>query len=65
MGGMEESVQTTTQSPGQGIGPQSKDPVRCILRNTRCIELLKGQQVIEIDAEDSVAKGCQVCLRGL
>lgn len=35
-------------------------PVKELLRRTRCLELLKDQAVIEIDAEDSIAKGCQV-----
>lgn len=36
-------------------------PIKELLRGTRCLELLKDQAVIEIDAEDSIAKGCQVC----
>lgn len=31
-----------------------------LLRSTRCTELLRGQTIIEIDASDSVAQGCQV-----
>lgn len=31
-----------------------------LLRSTRCTELLKGQKIIEVDAADSVAQGCQV-----
>lgn len=34
--------------------------IKELLRRTRCLELLKDQAVIEIDAEDSIAKGCQV-----
>ena len=30
-----------------------------LLRDTRCIDLLKGQKIIEIDASASVAEGCQ------
>lgn len=31
-----------------------------IWRQTRCIDLLRGQKIIEIDAEASVAEGCEV-----
>lgn len=34
--------------------------VRELLRDTRCTALLKGQKIIEIDAADPIAKGCQV-----
>jgi hypothetical protein len=36
------------------------EAVRGLLQKTKCTELLKGQAVIEIDASDSIAKGCQV-----
>lgn len=31
-----------------------------LLQNTRCTDILKGQKMIEIDASDSISKGCQV-----
>lgn len=34
--------------------------IKKLLQSTRCIDLLKGQAIIEIDAEDTIAKGCQV-----
>lgn len=36
------------------------EAIRELLCQTRCTDLLKGQAVIEIDADDSIAKGCQV-----
>jgi hypothetical protein len=29
---------------------------------TKCIDLLKGQKIIEIDSEASVTEGCEVAL---
>lgn len=36
--------------------------VKKLLESTKCLDLLKGQEVIEIDANESIAKGCQVRL---
>lgn len=42
------------------MAKEHSEAIRELLRQTRCTDLLKGQKVIEIDAEDSIAKGCQV-----
>lgn len=36
------------------------ETVENIWNHTRCIDLLRGQRIIEIDAEASVSEGCEV-----
>ncbi len=36
------------------------ETVANVWHHTKCIDLLKGQKIIEIDSEASVAEGCEV-----
>lgn len=36
------------------------DTIENIWHHTKCIDLLKGQNIIEIDSECSVGEGCEV-----
>jgi hypothetical protein len=36
------------------------DTIENIWHHTKCIDLLKGQKIIEIDSECSVSEGCEV-----
>lgn len=36
------------------------ETIENIWHHTKCIDLLKGQSIIEIDSECSVSEGCEV-----
>ncbi len=36
------------------------ETIENIWHHTKCIDLLKGQNIIEIDSEASVSEGCEV-----
>jgi len=36
-----------------------------LLRSTRCIDILRGQKIVEIDAEQTISQACQVQRLGL
>ena len=38
------------------------DTIENIWHHTKCIDLLKGQNIIEIDSECSVSEGCEVII---
>ncbi len=37
-----------------------KETFENVLKHTKCIDLLKGQKIIEIDSETLISEGCQV-----
>ena len=41
------------------------ETIENVWTHTKCLDLLKGQHIIEIDSELSVAEGCQVNFNGL
>jgi len=42
------------------------ETIENIWHHTKCIDLLKGQNIIEIDSECSVSEGCEVrSLKGI
>lgn len=38
------------------------ETVENIWHRTKCIDLLKGQEIIEIDSEASITEGCEVII---